>query len=171
MGTVVVVGIGRRLQPNEGVVEDRLAQCAEIVAACDIVPRRTPWPSVVCDGRRLPFRAAAVDLVLSNAVVEHVGREDDQRALVDEQARVGRRWVVTTPNRWFPVESHTSALLRHWSARWRAAHGSVFTRLLSRSELARLLPPGGQVVGSAFAPTFLAHGPGADPGGELGPRQ
>lgn len=158
--TAVVVGIGRRLLANEGLVEDRLGARAEVVAACDLVARDCPWPMVVCDGRHLPFRTGAVDLVLSNAVVEHVGDERDQRALVAEQARTGGRWVVTTPNRWFPVESHTSVLFRHWSGRWRARRASTFTRLLSRRELRQLLPPGGSVVGSPFAPTFLAHGRG-----------
>ncbi|MGH3372000.1 MAG: methyltransferase domain-containing protein [Nocardioidaceae bacterium] len=158
IGTAVVVGVGRRRFPNEGIVEDRLGSSVRIVAACDLVARWSPWPAVVCDGRRLPFCTGAVDLVVSNAVVEHVGGEDDQRALIEEQARVGRQWVVTTPNRWFPVESHTSALFRHWSARWRDARTPTFTRLLSRSELARIVPPGSRVRGSPIAATFLAHG-------------
>lgn len=153
-----MIGIGRRLLSNEGIVEDRLASCTSIVAACDLVVRSVPWPTVVCDGRALPFRDSAADLVVSNAVIEHVGGEDDQRALVIEQARVGHQWVLTTPNRWFPVESHTSVVLRHWSARWRRSQAPVFTRLLSQGELRRLLPPGAQVRGSIVAPTFLAHG-------------
>jgi hypothetical protein len=112
---------------------------------------------VACDGRHLPFADRSFDLVLSNAVIEHVGQADEQALLLREHARVGRHWVATTPNRWFPVESHTRVLLRHWSAAWRRRQ-TEFTRLLSRRELAAILPPGSSLVGSVAAPTFIAHG-------------
>jgi hypothetical protein len=62
----------------------------------------------------LPFEDAAFDIVFCNAVVEHVGSRDVQRAFLAEIFRVGRAAFVTTPNRWFPIELHTVLPLVHW---------------------------------------------------------
>jgi hypothetical protein len=72
---------------------------------------------VVGDGRRLPFRDGAFDLVYSNAVIEHVGEFDDQRRFAAECARVGRGYYVQTPNRRFPVEVHLMWPFVHWLPR------------------------------------------------------
>jgi SAM-dependent methyltransferase len=66
------------------------------------------------DACALPFEDGQFDVVFSNAVIEHVGGRERQRALVSEALRVGRRAFVTTPNRWFPVEVHTRVPLVHW---------------------------------------------------------
>jgi SAM-dependent methyltransferase len=66
------------------------------------------------DACALPFADGEFDIVHSNAVIEHVGGRERQRAFVDEAVRVGRRVFVTTPNRWFPVEVHTRLPLVHW---------------------------------------------------------
>ena len=62
----------------------------------------------------LPFEDKSFDVVFSNAVIEHVGGEEQQRRFVAEALRVGRRVFITTPNRWFPVEVHTRLPLVHW---------------------------------------------------------
>jgi SAM-dependent methyltransferase len=66
------------------------------------------------DGRSLPFRDGEFDLAFSNAVVEHVGGREEQRAFVHELCRVAGRVFVTTPNRLFPVEVHTLVPVVHW---------------------------------------------------------
>jgi hypothetical protein len=66
------------------------------------------------DACALPFSDGAFDVVHSNAVIEHVGGEERQRLFVEEALRVGRRVFVTTPNRWFPIDSHTMLPLVHW---------------------------------------------------------
>ena len=66
------------------------------------------------DAVELPFEAGAFDIVFSNAVIEHVGREPEQRRFVAEALRVAPRVFITTPNRWFPVEVHTRLPLVHW---------------------------------------------------------
>jgi len=71
-------------------------------------------PYVQGDGTALPFADGAFDIVVSNAVVEHVGDHDAQAAFVREALRVGRRVFLTTPNRWFPIEVHTKLPLVHW---------------------------------------------------------
>ncbi len=66
------------------------------------------------DACRLPFGDGEFDIVHSNAVLEHVGGPERQRAMVEEALRVGRRVFLTTPNRWFPIEVHTRLPLVHW---------------------------------------------------------
>jgi SAM-dependent methyltransferase len=71
-------------------------------------------PYVQADGCDLPFADGAFDICFSNAVIEHVGGVERQRAFVAEALRVARRVFLTTPNRWFPVEVHTRLPLVHW---------------------------------------------------------
>ena len=69
---------------------------------------RRSFPGVVTiafDGCALPFRDLCFDIVYSNAVIEHL-TPDQQQKFASEVQRVGRTWFVTTPNRWFPVEPH-----------------------------------------------------------------
>jgi SAM-dependent methyltransferase len=66
-----------------------------------------PQPAyAVFDGCRLPFADKSFDLVFSNAVIEHIIGEEGQRQFAGEVMRVGKSWFVTTPNYWFPFESH-----------------------------------------------------------------
>ena len=70
---------------------------------------------VFADGLDLPFADRSFDVVHSSAVLEHVGRAANQRRFIGECCRVARRAVfMTTPNRWFPVEFHTTLPLVHW---------------------------------------------------------
>lgn len=62
--------------------------------------------AVVCDACKLPWPDKHFDVVYSNAVIEHVGDFERQKIMAAEIMRVGRRWFVTTPNRWFPFEFH-----------------------------------------------------------------
>jgi hypothetical protein len=79
---------------------------------------RAAYPDVTVvqlDGGALPFADAAFDIVYANAVLEHVGDADAQRAFLCELARVGRRVLfVATPSRTFPVDSHTLVPFAHW---------------------------------------------------------
>jgi SAM-dependent methyltransferase len=63
--------------------------------------------------RRLPYGDGAFDLVLAVGVVEHLAVRH-RRAQVDEYYRVlapgGRIAVLDTPNRWFPLETHSVGL-------------------------------------------------------------
>jgi len=77
---------------------------------------------VAGDGRALPFRDAAFDVVFSNSVIEHVGDLASQRQFAREVARVGRAYWVETPDRWFPVEQHLLTPFLHWlPRRWQRA--------------------------------------------------
>jgi SAM-dependent methyltransferase len=71
-------------------------------------------PVVVADATRLPFRDDAFDLTFSNSVIEHVEGADGMRRFAEELTRVGRRYYVQTPNRWFPFEPHLMTPLVHF---------------------------------------------------------
>jgi len=69
------------------------------------------------DGRTMPFDESEFDWVFSNAVIEHVGERPDQLAFLNEMLRVGRFVFFTTPNKYFPIETHTSVPFLHWNDR------------------------------------------------------
>ena len=92
---------------------------------------------VAGDGRALPFRDGAFDVVFSNSVIEHVGDAASQRAFAREVARVGRGYWVQTPNRRFPVEQHLLTPLIHWLPkrwqRWIVPRFTVWSALVRPS--------------------------------------
>lgn len=153
--TILVVGVHARATPTTNQIEQGLLAEYPNLVACGIESGPAIWPRYVrCDGRRLPFDDGVFDLVYSNAVVEHVGSEADQRRFLAEHARVGRAWIATTPNRFFPIEPHFHGLFTHWKRSWNVEG----IRLLSRSELLDISPPGTEVLESSLAPTFTAVG-------------
>lgn len=120
---------------------------------------------------RLPFADGAFDVIFCSSVIEHVtvpkrelaryrsGRAfreaafARQRAFADEIRRVGRRYFVQTPNRYFPIESHTwlpgvvAFLPRRWLIptvaffnRWWPKQTSPDWHLLGEREMRELFP-------------------------------
>ncbi|WP_442928932.1 class I SAM-dependent methyltransferase [Modestobacter sp. VKM Ac-2981] len=100
-------------------VERDVAQYADVHAL--VYGRGDPalgCPVTRGDACALPFRANSFDYVFSNAVIEHVGGPDRGRMMLAESRRVARKGAFhTTPNRWFPVETHTQVPLLHWLPR------------------------------------------------------
>jgi SAM-dependent methyltransferase len=109
-------------------------------------------------GSSLPFSTNQFDIVFSNAVLEHTGCRSSQAAFLKEVCRVGRRFFITTPNRWFPIEHHTGLPFLHFlpSAAYRAILARTPYRywaeeahlnILSGDALRQMLPTGarGQV--------------------------
>lgn len=94
------------------------------------------------NGRTLPFPDDHFNVVHSSAVLEHVGSYDQQKAFVAELVRVARCSVfLTTPNRWFPIEFHTTLPLLHWlpPSIFRAALRALGHRTLSLEQNLNLL--------------------------------
>jgi SAM-dependent methyltransferase len=53
------------------------------------------------------FEAKSFDVVFSNSVIEHLGPHfEDQKRMADEIRRVGKRYFIQTPNRYFFLEPH-----------------------------------------------------------------
>jgi hypothetical protein len=79
-------------------------------------------PHSAGDACALPFPDGSFDYVVSNAVIEHVGGPRRARMMLAESRRIARQGAFhTTPDRWFPVETHTQVPLLHWPSRERQA--------------------------------------------------
>ena len=77
--------------------------------AREILAARQHYPQpqyALFDGCALPFPDQSFDLVFSNAVIEHILGPGRQEKFAQEVMRVGKSWFVTTPNYWYPFETH-----------------------------------------------------------------
>jgi SAM-dependent methyltransferase len=125
------------------------------------------WTGFVGDGCRLPFADQSIDVVFSNAVIEHVPREL-QPVMASEIMRVGRSWFITTPNFWFPIELHRrfplfqflpQTMQDAYDRRFNPFYDGNQVNLLSASDMRRLFP-GTRVVSQrvTFMPeTLIAY--------------
>lgn len=75
-----------------------------------------PAITLLCgDARALPLADASVDFVYSHAVIEHLGSRKNQARFLAEAFRVCRKGlIVTTPNRWHPIETHIGLPFLHY---------------------------------------------------------
>lgn len=81
----------------------------------DQFPQRYPEiSSVYYKGGTFPFDNKSFDVVISNAVIEHVGSTNKQIEFVNEMLRVGKKVYFTTPAKEFPLEIHTNFPFIHW---------------------------------------------------------
>ena len=109
---------------------------------------------VVADGCALPFADRSFEVAFSNSVIEHLRTLEAQTRFAAEVRRVGRRYFVQTPNKWFPIEPHYLfpffQFLPTILQRWLHTHFDIGTfkrtdpfgsiRLMRKSELQRLFP-------------------------------
>lgn len=152
--SVLLVGVHAGHDGVNNLIERGLASSAPRVVGIGLDEFGPSWLHYrKADALDLPFCDGEFDFVFSNAVIEHV---TDQVRFVAEHDRVGRSWMLTTPNRLFPVEAHDHTLFTHWRAGWVSRSGSV-TRLLSPGDLRGMLPPDAKVHGRLW-PTLVATG-------------
>lgn len=56
---------------------------------------------------RMPqYKDKQFEIVFSNSTIEHVGDYAAQQSFANEVQRIGKHYVVQTPNKWFPIEPH-----------------------------------------------------------------
>ncbi len=118
---------------------------------------------LIADGCALPFPDQSVEIVYSNSVIEHLSTLENQKRFADEVRRVGKKYYVQTPNRYFWIEPHLltpfihflpkkwqKRFLRHFSLWGWLTHPSTQQierfleeiRLLNKKELENLFPDG-----------------------------
>jgi SAM-dependent methyltransferase len=80
-------------------------KCNAISANIEVRNRFEGWHIILADGRILPFRDRSVDVVVSNALLEHVNEGRDK--LVGEIKRVSKgSYFVSVPYFYSPLEPH-----------------------------------------------------------------
>lgn len=157
-----------RVQPNERILDvgagagaalERFNTTNEIVAV-DLNPLDSDWLKSdnvtvkVADGTKLPFPDRAFPLVFSSSVIEHVPKALHE-PFASEIRRVGERYFVQTPNKWFPIEPHYQfpffhffperlqrALNKRFTLGWQQKGSWEDITLLSARDLRRLFPDG-----------------------------
>lgn len=111
---------GTRVQPHNVYIADISAEMVSSGhAQYGFVPVTIP------ETGRLPFDDGFFDIVYCSSVIEHVtvpkekvwkvrsgsefrkAADESQRAFAQEIRRLGKRYFIQTPNKWFPIESHT----------------------------------------------------------------
>ncbi len=137
------------------------------VLLLNISEERTTFPnfrSMAGDAKDLrAFKDKEFDMVFSHSVIEHVGGLEDQRKMADELRRVGKRYFLQTPNRYFPFEPHFLFpmfqflplcvkvwLVSHFDIGWyrrtpdrkKALEIVTSIRLLTKKDLCELFPEG-----------------------------
>ena len=106
------------------------------------------------------FEDGKFDLIFSNSVIEHLYTLENQLKMAREIQRVGRKYFIQTPNKYFPVEAHYAIPLAQYLPkkflyflltktkvsrfqRWEPHAAQQYLdeiRLLNKTEMAQLFP-------------------------------
>ena len=84
---------------------------------CQILSQKYPNINefVIGNAVKMNFQNDAFDIVHTNATIEHVGSYQNQISLIRETVRVSKKYVfIQTPNRFYPIDFHTTLPLIHW---------------------------------------------------------
>lgn len=103
---ILDVGGTQQFWERMGLTDERLVRVVVLNLNKDAVTLPN-FTAVAADARNLHmYGDGEFDIVFSNSVIEHVGGFEDQVMMAREVQRVGRRYFVQTPNRYFPIEPH-----------------------------------------------------------------
>jgi hypothetical protein len=117
--------------------------------------------------------------VFSNSVIEHLYTYENQVKMADEIQRVGRKYFIQTPNKYFPIEAHYAIPFAQYlpkslllflltktrlsrMTKWKKEDAKQYLdeiRLLSEKEMKRLFP-GSKILKEkslGFVKSFTAH--------------
>jgi len=170
---ILDVGVSDVVADGANVLERSYA-LSHNITACGIgsgAAFKQAFPSVryrqIAPSAELPFADGSFEIATSNAVLEHVGSLERQLFFVHEMCRVARRVFISVPNRFFPVEHHTSIPLAHYQdaafrlacrvvgkAEWSDETNLIF---MTRKRLWRLAAPIGRSAAVGY--TGLLLGP------------
>ena len=77
--------------------------------------QKTLNKSIVDEFKEEEIDKFKADLVISSATIEHVGNFKNQRMMIKNMIKLSNNLVIiTTPNRFHPIEFHTKIPLIHW---------------------------------------------------------
>ena len=72
------------------------------------------------------------DLVFSNSVIEHLYTFENQAKMADEIQRVGKKFFIQTPNKYFPIEAHYAIPFAQYLPK------SLLLFLLTKTKISRM---------------------------------
>jgi predicted SAM-dependent methyltransferase len=78
------------------------------------------------------FEDQSFDLVFSNSVIEHLYTYANQVRMAEEIRRVGKKFFIQTPNKYFPVEAHYALPFAQYFPK------SVLLFLLTKTRMSRM---------------------------------
>ena len=155
---ILDVGVSQLINRAANVLERKYPYQDRITAAGlgDGEDFRRAFPKVhyaqIAQNQRLPFDDLEFDIATSNAVLEHVGGIEQQKYFINELLRVAACIYIIVPNRFFPIEHHTTIPLLHFTdPTFRVACAVTRNkewldeknlRLMTRRRLVELVPAG-----------------------------
>lgn len=113
---VSILDVGGTVDYWHTVALDRcLIQRIVLLNAIDQAITLPIFEAIIGDARDLSrFADQEFDLTFSNSVIGHVGDFMDQQRMANEMRRVGKQYLLQTPNHGFPVDWRTLVPTFHW---------------------------------------------------------
>ncbi|EAZ81630.1 class I SAM-dependent methyltransferase [Algoriphagus machipongonensis] len=89
--------------------------------------------SVCGDATNMPeYQDQSFDLIFSNSVIEHLYNWENQVKMAEEIKRVGKKYFIQTPNKYFPIEAHYAIPFAQFAPK------SLIFKTLTKTKLSRL---------------------------------
>ncbi len=110
--TLKILDIGGTLEfwVDSGFLADLLKNNDIYITILNITESQSNHPNItttVGDATNLrQFKDGEFDIVFSNSVIEHLFTYNNQILMAEEIKRIGKRYFIQTPNKYFPIEPH-----------------------------------------------------------------